>query len=432
MQLHRKKLGTLSLAAVAAMAAGGIGAGSAGASLLTPCTGVSPVHGDGSSLQGAAQTIWDGRFGITQCSGRSATYTVSSSGRGMNKWHADGTSPFDTSVHFVGTDDAPDSANFKPGMQDTVARGGGGSTIMTFPVAQSAVTVPVTLPSGCTLTQISAANLESVWDGTFTTWRQISTASPTTVGGACDVAINRIVRNDVSGTTFSFKSFLAQVDSTTWSSYLTAANNTSWPATVIRSQSGCLSTDTRLNCAGGLNSGSGGGDEVKTVSVATSAIGYAGLADARNQLGSFGPIHGMKWIKVGPVGGGTTQDPSTNGVSTTRANSNCPGSTSTGNYTTLPADVLGDWNRTILTSAGGAYPICILTYDLAYRNYTPAWGATNGPLAETSVKDFLTYVIGSDDRTAATKGQTDIASNDYAPLPQDVRGVAWAGLSLFQ
>ena len=109
-----KKPGLLLAAASASLAVAGIGAGTANATLLTACTG-SNITGQGSSLQRAAQGIWNTQFNVNAlgCSVApnkpTATYTVNSSGTALKAWHSDGTTAFSTSQHFGGTDDAPDA-----------------------------------------------------------------------------------------------------------------------------------------------------------------------------------------------------------------------------------------------------------------------------------------------------------------------------------
>ena len=109
--MNRAKRSLAVVVAGVAVAVTGVGAGSAQAAVL-PCHGVN-IAGSGSSLQRAAQTFWTADFNTNAfgCSVApnkpTVTYTVTSSGTGMNEWHAGGVTTFNTTYSYIGTDDAP-------------------------------------------------------------------------------------------------------------------------------------------------------------------------------------------------------------------------------------------------------------------------------------------------------------------------------------
>src|SRR5262249_4419695 len=158
------------------------------------------------------------------------------------------------------------------------------------------------------------------------------------------------------------------------------------------------------------NSGSGGGDEVRTVGATGGSIGYAALSDARSVYASLGggaaspTWPNLKWIPIRNTTLLTNVDPSTNNLSATKTNSGC--ATTSGTYTPPSGSgATGNWSGVYVSSSTNQYPICTLTWDLAVTDYTPAWGAT-GTDYDQSVRDYLGYVTSSG-------GQADIINNDY-------------------
>jgi ABC-type phosphate transport system substrate-binding protein len=426
MKLRTKKAGVLALAATAAMAVAGAGAGSAQASLLTACGG-SNIHGEGSSLQNAAQGVWTTRFNINTNGGCTVagrnprvTYTATSSGRCMNgKWGADGVTALDTTVHYCGTDDAPTTG------QITNINAATRASVLSIPVTQAAIAIVVNPPAGCTISSITPSDLEKVWRGNITTWAGITGTS-----GCGTNTITRVVRADSSGTSYQLKHYLNSQNSaavcsaagrttTTWAGLQDPTLNTVWPS-VCDSPS----TGVTYSLAGGLGpaAGSGGGDEAKTVLNTTGSIGYAALADARRSYTGSG---NYRWIPI--RSGLSTINPSTNGLSTTAANSNC--TTAANAYgSTLPS-ATSSWAGVYLVNASTNYPICTLTWDLAVTDYSRAWtGSPTGQAIATTVRDYLNYV------NLSLGGQADVVGNDYAALPAgggtgDVQAAAAAGIA---
>lgn len=428
----------VALASVTAMAAvSGIGATGAQAALAGHCGG-SNIQGQGSSLQNAAQTIWTLGVGgtTTGFNTNSAAnggctlggsplkptvrYTSSSSGACLNGFGAGGAAGFTTTFAYCGTDDAPSTAQLTSIGTTT------GAKALTIPVAQAAIAVVVNPPAGCAITAITPATLESTFRGAAatTTWASIGGT-----GTSCANNITRVVRNDVSGTTYQFKHYLTTQNSSpvtgglSWADLQGGSNSTVWPGAVTRSQSGCA-TAMSLNCSGGVNSGSGGGDEVRTVGATGGSIGYAALSDARAVTTAIGGTDAtLKWVKLTTALGNL--DPSTNNLSTVKQRSNCP--TGAGSYASPTGGATGDWSGVYVSSTAGNYPICTLTWDLAVNDYTPVFGggvsATGGTIGR-GVLDYLHYVL--------LGGQTDAlgspAAADYAALPTDVKEIATTGV----
>jgi hypothetical protein len=367
--LRARRRGLLAVAAMTlTMAVFGMGATGARAA---HCGGLS-IQGQGSSLQSGAQTIWtlgSGTKGFnTNTAGGGCTlsgdqpgveYVPSSSAACLNGFGANGAA-IDTTFAFCGTDQAPSEAQ-----QTSITATAGGAKPLSVAVAQSAIAVVV---------------------------------NGTAVHGS-------LTWTDLQGRTVP-------------------ATNVTWPrptsttSPLVSSTSGCASS-MALPCSG---TGSGGGDEVQTVGATAGAIGYAALSDARSVIAANGATWPtLKWLPITVAG--TARNPSTNGFSTTKAQSNC--SINTGSYSPQPsAGTTGDWSQTYLTSPGTGYPICTLTWDLALTDYDAAGFSSGTDVAQT-VKDYLHYA------TTTAGGQVDAlgSANDYATLPTDVRATATAGVA---
>jgi ABC-type phosphate transport system substrate-binding protein len=411
-KVKMKKARWLGVAAASAVAVSALGAGSAQA---VTCSG-SSIQGKGSSLQRAAQGVWNPQFNVNAlgCTSGSplptATYTVTSSGDGLKAWHAASTDPLlDTTQDFIGTDDAPTAAQITS-MNSSVATGGSGASVLSIPVAQAAIAIVVNPPANCSIVSVTPAKLEDAFNGTdITTW---SGLGATGTGCATSPNITRVVRTDSSGTSYQLKHFLFATDGhsmggLTWADYQDPTRNTQWPGTVLQSKAGGT---------GAAGTGSGGGDEAKTVANTPGSIGYAALSDARSVYNTT-TFPQYKWLNVGTI----PVNPSSNGVTVTKAQSNCP-TASSGSYGTLPA-ATASWSGVYQATSAGVYPICTLTWDLALTHYNPAFG-TAGPGVADTVGHYLGYMV------AQAGGQADAlaTANDYKVLPTDVRTAAIAAV----
>lgn len=420
MNIMTRRWGVALAAVSATMALSGIGASGASAALPGHCTG-SAIAGAGSSLQAPAQNIWTTTFRDTSTNGGclggpTVSYATSSSGACLNAIGANSGLPssVNTGTSFCGTDDAPNTTQIN---NIKLATGG---NALSIPVAQAAIALVVNPPTNCSITGFNSnpsTTVETVFRGasSTTTWASIGGT-----GTGCSAAINRVVRADTSGTTYQLKHYLSTANSaslpgiaTTWTQLQGGEPNTTWPGTVVQSRSGCASAMTLTGCTGAAGSGSGGGDEARTVAATSGSIGYASLADARSITisgGATSPTY--KWLTLGGV------NPSSNNFSTARGTSRCP-TTGTGTYGTVPT-ATSPWDSVYLTVPGSSYPVCTLTWDLALSSYA---NFPSGSAKAQSVQDYLHYIL--------LGGQTDALSsnNDYAILPPDVKTAATAGLS---
>jgi ABC-type phosphate transport system substrate-binding protein len=416
----KKRRGLLALAAItASVALSGIGAGGAQAAFGTPCSG-DTIEGQGSSLQGVAQEIWGTKFKTNMnggcTTGPSVGYTATSSGRCLATWGAAG-GTFNTAAAFCGTDDAPTDAQIETINTTSTTK------VLSIPVAQAAIAIVVNPPEGCNVTWATPEQIETVFRGSATTWSNLNGS-----GTDCNTTITRVARSDSSGTTYQLKHYLGTINggtvngTETWTNLQAPSTNQTWPGSVDYSQTGC----TMTVCDGAFTSGSGGGDEVRTVGALDNSIGYAALADARSVLAAT-TYTTLKWLKIG-TSDMLSADPSSNGLLEARGTSNCE--TGDGTYPSLPATTTISWADVYykLPNGSGKYPICTLTWATALQHYgTSPFGSTTGPSIAQTVKDYLGYVV------TTAGGQTDAlgdeATQDYSILPTDVQGKAEGGVT---
>jgi ABC-type phosphate transport system substrate-binding protein len=411
MSFLRRKSGRVGLraslvsgAALAALALSALGAGSASAAVK--CTGAN-ITGAGSSLQKIAQTeIWNLGFQNEVCNtGTHPTISYESigSGAGLKKWNSDGVSgSINTGVSFVGSDDGPSVAQL-----NNIESVAGGAKVAVIPVAQTAISVVAHPPAGCEVEAITNPDLAAVMEGRIANWSKLETAE-----GSCNSPITRVVRKDASGTSYQFKNYLFQIykkglfcttggteGKMSWAEMEpigpTETPNISWPETCGEK---ALSSVIRP-------ASTGGGAEVSTVTSTEGSIGYAALPDAKAGLvgktGSSilevqnnGQKKGFEAEFANPAAG---------------SSANCSAITYKVPKLSTGLDV--DWSQVFGAKpavGGESYPLCTLTYILAFHGYQAA-GFTEAQ--EVTAADYLNGYL-----TAST-GQAAINSHFYSALP---------------
>lgn len=319
---------------------------------------------------------------------------------------------------FIGTDAPPSSA------QLTNAQNSAGSDPETVPVIQAPVAVVVNLPSGCTVAKspiLTNVDLSKAFDDNIS-WTTLLTdagAKPSDCGTA-DPTVE--VRYDSSGTSFAFKQYLSQIDSSLWSPWVeTQGQGTanSWPAAV---------SDTYVSGGQTLdNSGSGG--EANAVYDTPGSIGYVNTADAAAVgFGQYAAGATQFWSKVQNNGVGTKSI-----VGAEPALSTDKGNCYATYKGTLPSGNEPDWSSVFVANpkmaSSTVYSICTLTYDVAWSSYSGSstlnslytnqyTGETPSGVAATT-KDYLTWLLG----TATKQGQT-VVPLYYTKLPANIQKVA--------
>lgn len=439
---HARRLlptGIVSVAAVAALAA----PGAANAALGTQCSG-SNITAQGSSLQKDAQiNVWNPDFntstskaacagGKTQGSGGKPTvkYTSSGSGAGLEAWGVNKKTPNYETNAFVGTDEPPNAAQIAEieANETTLVS----NTVESIPVVQESVAVVVNLPTGCTASskkdtgrlELNNKTLEGIFKGDIKTWGAIKDDGDTVTGTGCaEAAIQPVVRLDQSGTTHIFKKYLSLInegtfttekeESKTWTQISEGPENTTWPkaANVIKPAA------------------KGGGEVLNKVASTPGSIGYANIAEARlnghytPSPGTGGPGTATFWAPIQNNGVAVEPetkkfkyaDPSSNGDSATEAEANCKSTEFTnGSVPFPPKSVQEPWNEVTTSTIEKKYPLCGLTYDLAFTTFS-AYPSTS--LGEaTTVHDYLSWVLNA----KGGGGQKVIAGHDYLGLPKGV------------
>ena len=451
--------------------------------------GASDVRGQGASFQNSAQAYFRGVFnGSNGCGGSPSapTYTSNGSSNGIaamgggagNAQQVGGGGPNvrSTATSFAATDDPPSTTQQATMNAGSTSPSDDGQ-VHVLPVATGASPVIIHAPEGCDLSTVAnktdaavgaiggsttdtAADrtqriritnvlLERAFAGedNANTWGEIAPGiSGTTTNaqqnvngvqrGCAAAPVKRIVRQDGSGTTFSFKAYLALINpSRGWLTTYVTPSNLSWPTngsgstTPLATGSGrpsafCPDTAPGLLCSG---TASGNGELGLAVAATDGSIGYNDLATARARGFEITPSATTQdyqyWIPLqnnpspdpaAPTGySEPTLDPAAHKPANTSRGANCQ-SVAVQNVPT-PANspngdpTLGDWSR-VFAAGGPVYGACVLTYILAWDDNAAVYGNTATEEAKArTVKDFLGSIVGA-------FGQ-QIGVADYSALP---------------
>jgi len=416
----------------------------AASAAIPSCKGEA-IHGKGSSAQKILQiSVWNVDFNklanpaacdepFEEGANPKVTYTSTGSGPGIESWgvetKAGGEIRFGHENAFVGTEIAPN----KKQSEEIVSHGEPG-TLLTIPVAQPAITIPIQLPKGCEKVEggpvpgriaFTDAVLEKVFQGTDTKWSQILNKAKLVGNSECKATsdlITRVVREDGSGTTASYMKWLGVFstgkvsEGKTWKELAEVANNTIWPNEALHP----------------VARGNGGGGVVKKVTETPGGIGYANLADARANADFVPPTGGSGkpffWAEV-ENSAGSYSEPSTNGEVAEKQNSNCGETKYTNGKKKFPPPTAKElWNEVTTAKVQTTYEICYLTYDLSLTKYH---GFTKGttvvePPTEKEVETTSQY-FKYELNTEANGGQKVAEGQDYLGLPAEVLAISVKG-----
>lgn len=392
-------------AALGAMMVAGVGASSASAAVA--CNGGN-IIGEGSSLQKIAQqNVWIPAFEGEVCNQGTfpqIEYKPEGSGAGLKAWGASG-GAIDRTRAFIGTDDAPTAAQIA-----NIKAAAGGGNVLVIPTAQTALAVIAHPPAGCSIENITNKELEKAFRGIVLNWSELENAS-----GSCASPLTRVVRFDGSGTTFQFKNYLNLVNTAslpciekTWKQLEpienseTGAPNTSWPESCKKTLSALVKPEKK-----------GGGEVVKKVAATEGSIGYAALPDA--ETGTVQVLNLQNNGVAGSIETATYASPQIPGKEALKGTANCAG---TKYVVPEEARLAGtgldvDWSSVFgaLPAIGGtSYPLCTLTYDLAFHGYKLA-GFKFAPYQ--TVRDFFNGYVAFGGQQALVSSETN-----YAPAPE--------------
>jgi ABC-type phosphate transport system substrate-binding protein len=286
--------------------------------------------------------------------------------------------------------------------------------IRQVPVAATAVVPVVRFPDGCAIPSKEATTdgrftvpnslLEKVYAGKIATWGQLL---PDIQASCASIPIVRVVPASSDGTTFVFKQWLATVDPGLGWEESSTLPNSAWP-----NDSGATAT---------LRSEGGDSGEAEVVAETSGSIGFASLDKARNNgFGYFSPenpFHEFQngdqfWLSVRNGAGQQvepTRDPRSGVDNVLGANCDNPQF----NYTPSGYDTTATpvWRYVSAAGSRTGWPICTLSYDLAWDDSSTVYGSTAEVQAtQRTVKDYLAYALGS-------AGQAEAKAADYSPLP---------------
>ena len=351
-----------------------------GAMFATAATAFAETKGSGASFPRIAYQTW------CQESGGLCSYTSKGSTGGIND--------FINGVVDFGASDAPLTDTQRG--QLAAARGGVG--VLYFPTLLGAVTIPTNISGQPGALQIRAKTLGRIFAGEVTTWNDPAivgdnATNPRTRGFKFpNQPIVVCVRQDGSGTSFAFSSFLSKA-SAPFKAKVGVSQLPAWTAPQVVRAPGNQGVATCV----AQNSGS---------------IGYVDLGDARNaglgkNLAAIGKSevihvkrrtkHKLRTVAIRRL---TYKPPSV------------PAIIRAGNVTArqIPSSLLLDLS---LSPAIGAYPIVTTTWVLAYTDFNQAGKGSSLP----GVKSVLNYFYSA-------AAQARLSQLGFAPLPATILSAA--------
>jgi phosphate transport system substrate-binding protein len=302
----------------------------------------------GSTAQKNAMAEWIKDY-QGQCSGAQVNYQGNGSGAGVEAFIA-GTSDF------AGSDSA-----LKPEEHTKADPKCAGGVAMDLPMVVGPIAVVFNV-DGVKDLQIDGPTLAKIFSGKITKWNDPAIASQNSGASLPSTAIQTVHRSDSSGTTDNFTKYLSKVGGADW----TFSHDKTWKA------------------AGGVGAQGSDGVAAKIKSTPGS-LAYVELSFAQNSS-----------LSMAKVKNGAGEYTALTGES---AGKTIEGAKVTGTAPDLTMDI--DY----ATSQAGAYPIVLVTYEIA---------CSKGSAKAAAIKGFLTY-------TSSTGGQSVLSDLGYAPLPESVR-----------
>ena len=323
--------------------------GGANSSAAANC-GTGTINAKGSSAQKNAMAEWIKNY-QGQCSGLTINYAADGSGAGIEAF-LNGTADFAGSDSALKEDEQPQADAKCPG----------GAAIH-LPMVIGPIAVVYNL-SGVDNLQLKPATIAKIFTGKITKWDDPAIAADNSGVKLPSATIQTVHRSDESGTTDNFTKFLSKTAEADW----TLGNAKQWKA------------------PGGT--GAKGSDGVASrVKSTDSTIAYVELSFAENS--------DLSMAKVANGAGEFAE------LTAENAGKTIESATPSGSGNDLKLDI--DYN----TKAAGAYPLVLVTYEIACSKGSPADKVP-------AIKGFLTYASG-------TEGQSALADLGYAPLPEAVR-----------
>jgi phosphate transport system substrate-binding protein len=302
----------------------------------------------GSSAQKNAMDEWIKTY-QGQCADAKVDYQATASGAGIQAFIA-GTADFAGSDSALKEDEQPQA--------DAKCAGG---KALNLPMVIGPIAVVYNVEGADNL-QFSPATLAGIFANTIKTWDDAKIKADNPDATLPSTPIQAVHRSDESGTTENFTKYLAAAAESEW----TYDSAKAWKA------------------PGG--SGAAKSDGVATLVKSTpGTISYVELSFAENSE-----------LKMAKVKNGAGEFTELTGES---AGKTIAGATVEGTDGDLKMKL--DYN----TTEAGAYPIVLVTYEIA---------CSKGSAKAAAIKGFLSY-------TSSTAGQQAAGELGYAPLPEEIR-----------
>ncbi|WP_406158652.1 phosphate ABC transporter substrate-binding protein PstS [Streptomyces sp. NBC_00882] len=302
---------------------------------------------DGSSAQKNAIDAWVKQF--TQACGVQINYKGSGSGAGITAFT-------NGQVAFAGSDSA-----LKPEEVTASKKVCSGGQAIDLPMVGGPIAIGYNVPGVDKLT-LDAPTLAKIFNNKISKWNDPAIAKLNPGVKLPDLKIQAFHRSEDSGTTDNF------------TKYLIATAKSDWP----------YSGGKAWQAEGG-QSASGSSGIAQQVKQTSGAIGYMELSYAKD---------GINPVSI-DTGASAPVEASVDNATKAIADAKVVG---TGSDLALQLNYA--------TKAEGAYPITLVTYEIA---------CDKGNKADTlaATKAFLRYIASED-------GQKVLADNDYAPIPDDI------------
>lgn len=317
------------------------------------CGGTKSLKASGSSAQANAMTRFQAAYSAA-CPGYTLDYTTNGSGKGVAEFTGGQTD--------IGGSDSP--LNAKKG-EPAAAEKRCGAPAWNLPVVYGPIAVTYNL-EGVTDLVLDGPTLGKIFNGGITTWNDpaIAKLNPGATLPAEPIAV--IYRNDESGTTDNFQS------------YLESASDGSW------------TQGTGKVFAGGVGSGAKGNEGTSAaIKTTEGSITYNEFSFVQSQK--------LGVAKIVTSAGPDPVEITNETVGKTISGAKVKGA---GN------DLVLDTTSFYRPSETGAYPIVLATYEIVCSKYADADTAT-------AVRAFLTSTIGA--------GQRGLSDNGYVPVPEQFK-----------
>ncbi len=351
------------------------------------------INGSNSAIQRNAQQLWASAFSAALCPGAPAPRFYP---RAAN-----------SKADVIGTEAAPTPA------QIAALTGNAGAKLAVIPVAQTSIAIVAHPPAECSIAKITNRQLEQVFNGQLQRWSDLQTAA----GPHCNRQITRVVPSVGVGVSSQFKSYLARMNGQplpcvgkTWKELRTIENaesgapNTTWPE-------GCLGVSPLIR------PGSVDGAVPAMVNRIGSAIGFAALPEAEEKhstvlaLENDGPRTFTS--NAAALAAGYAK-PAAGGMA------NCGGieySVPVGaRRKSGESGLNADWSQVVGADPavrGTKYPLCMLTYALAFHGYSLRPDRKISWARAQTVRDYLKELVVTPSGQALLAGP----GSWYAPLP---------------